>query len=234
VAVTRLVHPALRGLSDRQANFRKALNLFTSPALVSRPLGGASVKSAPGPRPRRSQPELSGPQWVARFPTSVSVADLAAPFATKVTNFIEAMRAAGAVVQISATFRPKERSYLMHWAWQIGVNNLDPTMVPPMTGVPIRWAHPEMAQSRFAAQQMVSAYGLVKIAALNSRHADRRAIDMTISWSGSLSIHQQDGTVRQIDSQPRNGSNQELIIIGSGYGVIKLVSDPPHWSDDGR
>ena len=31
-AVTRLVNPALRGLADRQANFRKALDIFTRPA----------------------------------------------------------------------------------------------------------------------------------------------------------------------------------------------------------
>ena len=57
---------------------------------------------------------------------------------------------------------------------------------------------------------------------------------MTISWSGSLSIRQQDGSSRRIDSQPRNGSNRELVAVGAGYGVFKLASHPPHWSDDGR
>jgi hypothetical protein len=39
-----------------------------------------------------------------------------------------------------------------------------------------------------------------------------------------------------------NGSNQtvtvinddELHALGGTFGVIKLRSDPPHWSDDGR
>ena len=75
---------------------------------------------------------------------------------------------------------------------------------------------------------------MVRKAALNSRHADGLAIDMTISWSGSLSIRQRDGSLRSITGQPRNGSNPELIRVGAGYGVIKLASDPPHWSDDGR
>jgi len=49
-----------------------------------------------------------------------------------------------------------------------------------------------------------------------------------------LSIPQQDRQDTTIAAQPRNGSNPELIAIGRGYGVIKLPSDPPHWSDDGR
>ena len=116
VAVTRLVNPALRGLAERQAFFHKALNIFVLPAQVA----GPDDAGAP-------QPELSGPQWVARFPTGVSIADLAATFAAKVSNFVDAMRAAGAAVRISATFRPKERAYLMHWAWEIGVNLFDLT-----------------------------------------------------------------------------------------------------------
>ena len=242
-AVTRLVNPALRGLADRQANFRKALDIFTRPARAVGSIQGVTASpagAAPSPASPNAaitgalQPELSGPQWVARFPTSVAIGDLAATFAAKVRNFIDAVRAGGATVRISATFRPKERAYLMHWAWEIGRNLLDPDTAPPMTGVPIRWAHPELAQSRLAARQMVSGYGMVQNASLNSRHADRLAIDMTISWSGSLSIRQQDGSSRRIDSQPRNGSNRELVAVGAGYGVFKLASDPPHWSDDGR
>jgi len=59
-------------------------------------------------------------------------------------------------------------------------------------------------------------------------------IDMTFSRKGMLSIPQQDRQDTTIAAQPRNGSNPELIAIGRGYGVIKLPSDPPHWSDDGR
>ena len=56
----------------------------------------------------------------------------------------------------------------MHWAWEIGRNLLDPDTAPPMTGVPIRWAHPELAQSRLAARQMVSGYGMVHNASLTA------------------------------------------------------------------
>ena len=81
---------------------------------------------------------------------------------------------------------------------------------------------------------MVKAYDMSQIAALNSRHIEGLAIDMTISWSGTLSIRQSNGAVVAIADGPRNGSNRGLIRVGAGYGVIKLPSDPPHWSQDGR
>jgi predicted chitinase len=238
VEVTRLVHPALAALTDRQAYFRKALSIFARPVPSARPVAFSDpapvrlgTNSADGNQQRS---ELSGPQWVERFPTSRSITDLAPSFAANVREFMDALEAAGAKFEISATLRPKQRTYLMHWAWEIGINLFDPSTVPPMDGVPVRWAHPELAHSRLAAQQMVTAYGMVQIAALNSQHTDGLAIDMTIFWTGSLSIRQRNGSAMLIESQPRNGSNPELISVGAGYGVIKLPSDPPHWSNDGR
>jgi hypothetical protein len=37
-----------------------------------------------------------------------------------------------------------------------------------------------------------------------------------------------------VTSAPRNGGNASLQQVGQSYGVIKLVSDPPHWSTDGH
>jgi hypothetical protein len=71
-------------------------------------------------------------------------------------------------------------------------------------------------------------------AALVSRHTQRRAIDMTIGWQGTLKITDFDGVAHSIASSPRDGSNPELIAVGKTFGVIKLPSDPPHWSDDGH
>ena len=56
--------------------------------------------------------ELSGVQWVARFPGSVSTSDLTSTFGSATDNFIAALRQAGAAVIISATLRPVERAYL--------------------------------------------------------------------------------------------------------------------------
>jgi hypothetical protein len=57
---------------------------------------------------------------------------------------------------------------------------------------------------------------------------------MTISWGGTLNIRDFNGKVHAIASGPRNGSNPDLIAVGATFGVIKLVTDPPHWSDDGH
>lgn len=233
--VTKRINAKMLGLDDRKAFFRKALKAFAPATPVSeaalRFAAPATLEAAAGSQAGGS---LSGAQWAALFPTSRSIDDLATAFAGAVRKFTVALRDAGATVNISATYRPKERAYLMHWAWKIGKDGADPANVTPMAGVPIIWQHPTLAQSRAAARAMVSAYGMVQVAALNSRHTERLAIDMTISWAGDLSIKKADGAAKVISSSPRNGGNAALVAVGAGYGVIKLVSDPPHWSDDGR
>jgi len=61
-----------------------------------------------------------------------------------------------------------------------------------------------------------------------------RAVDVDIAWNGTLTIAGANGQNVGIASTPRDGSNTELHAVGAGYGVHKLVSDPPHWSDDGH
>ena len=56
---------------------------------------------------------------------------------------------------------------------------------------------------------------------------------MTISWLGTLSITDAGGHLQTVDA-PRNGGNAKLQGIGRGFGAIKLVTDPPHWSDNGH
>ena len=57
--------------------------------------------------------ELSGKQWVVRFPDSKTTNALAADFRPGCEGFIAAMRTAGATVTVSSTRRPPERAYLM-------------------------------------------------------------------------------------------------------------------------
>ena len=125
--------------------------------------------------------ELSGVQWVARFPGSVSTSDLTSTFGSATDNFIAALRQAGAAVIISATLRPVERAYLMHWSWKI-VHGTAPNSVPARDGVPIEWVHPTNNASTQAAQDMVNAYGLANLGvapSLNSRHTQGNAIDFS-------------------------------------------------------
>jgi len=179
--------------------------------------------------------EPSGPQWCARFPTSAKLDDLLPDFGDACRAFISAMTKGGATVSIAATYRPPERAYLMHWCCMIGGSGQDPAAVPAMAGVAIDWScgH-NLAQAKAAARAMMAKYDIQFPAALVSRHTQRRAIDMTIAWAGTLHITDFDGAAHAIASSPHNGSNPELIAVGRSFGVIKLVSDPPHWSDDGH
>lgn len=186
--------------------------------------------------------EPSGTSWVPRFPGSASPEDCLEPFRSNLKAFLAALTAAGAQVDIAATYRPPERAYLMHWSWRIARNLVDPRAVPAMSGVNIGWVHrttsgdADIPKSRSAASQMVSLYGIVAQPALASRHTERRAVDMDISWIGSLPIRNADGSTTQITTEPRSGMNEQLIQAGRGYGVIKaqFVGDPPHWSEDGH
>lgn len=182
-----------------------------------------------------SEDDLSGPHWRERFPDSKSTKDLTPKFGPAVDRFLAALRSAGAHVSIGSTYRPPERAYLMHYAWQIARKRLDPARVPKMDGVKICWVHPDPQASRKAAEDMVDAYNIVYQPSLKSLHTQRRAIDMTITWQGTLEIKDGKGKVVTIDSEPRNGGdNKELWAVGKSYKVRKLAKDAPHWSDSGR
>lgn len=185
--------------------------------------------------------ELSGRAWVARFPNSNSTADLNSPFRENVNSFISALRAAGATVTISSTYRPPERAYLMHWSYNIATRGQDPRTVPAREGVNINWVHMDeqgnysSTKSVQAARDMVNGYNIAFQPSLTTNHAGRTAIDMTITWSGTLNIVNAQGTTVAITSTPRTGAgNTDLHTVGRSYSVLKLVSDAPHWSANGR
>lgn len=187
-------------------------------------------------------PELSGPVWCNRFPGSRETSALTPDFRDKCNAFISAIEAAGGVKQISATYRPRERAYLMHWAHKIVKNGFDPSLVPPMAGVNIKWDHPTHEASVQAARLMSTGFGIGGLAAntapsLNTLHMSREAIDMSISWTGTLNIANQDGTITAITTTPRTGMNLQLKAVGLTYGVKKFVNDnadKPHWSATGH
>ena len=183
---------------------------------------------------------LSGPAWVQKFPTSTSTDDLVDPFRSNVKKFLAALKKSGATVSISATLRPKERVYLMYWSFQIA-GGLDPEKAEAMAGVDIDWVHrdaqgkKDLAASKAAAGKMVAGYGIVYQPAKASCHSGGTAIDMDIAWkSGTLTISGGAGKKVTIAGTPKDGGNTGLQLVGRSYGVIKLVSDPPHWSSDGH
>ncbi len=184
--------------------------------------------------------ELSGAIWVGRFLGSKRTEDLENGFRQNVERFLSALRAAGATIVISATLRPPERAYLMHWSWKISKGLSTGENIPEMPGVNINWWHGNVADTLRAAQEMVAGYGLQRLGvapALASRHTQGRAIDMSISWPSVLPIKKANGQSVVISSQPRNGANAALINVGRTYNVIHFINvnkDVPHWSTDGR
>lgn len=193
----------------------------------------------------RMQP-LSGPNWCARFPGSRALDDLETSFKERVVGFLKALRDAGANVVISATLRPPQRAFLMHWSWRIAKQGADPRAIPRYDGIDIKWDHPDQAgsysreMSVAAAQSMVNGFGINRLRvapALKSRHIEGKAIDMSIEWEGTLAIAEQSGKKVTISSSPRTGMNTALHAVGRSYGVTKFFGgekDRPHWSTDGR
>jgi hypothetical protein len=81
---------------------------------------------------------------------------------------------------------------------------------------------------------MVHCYSIVHRPALTSLHIFGKAIDMSSGWKGALKVKQKNGTSKTIGSLPRTGLNHQLWAVGVTYGVLKLPSDPPHWSSTGH
>lgn len=180
---------------------------------------------------------LSGADWwhanEARFGNSRSVLDLEPAFQADVARFIAALRAGGATVGISSTRRNKIRAYLMHFSFRLAKGEVRAADIPPEPGCTIQWDHGDTAKSQAAARAMRDLFNIAFKPSLTSRHIAGRAIDMTIRWAGTINVRDANGQLRPVGS-PRDDSNPALHRIGQSYGVIKLISDPPHWSDDGH
>lgn len=176
----------------------------------------------------------SGAAWCAQYPGSKLIADLLPDFAQKVGAFLSALTAGGATYLVNATYRPPERAYLMHFACMIG-SGQDPAQVPPMPGVDIDWScGGDIVLARHNARAMMAGYGIAFPAALQSRHTQRRAVDMNITISDHPKVPYKfkDAAGKYWSFGPLDTAS--LYKFGATFGVIKLVTDPPHWSDDGH
>ncbi len=184
------------------------------------------------------KPPLSGADWwranQANYPNSAAVADLVPAFRDKVTAFLKALKDAGASVTVSVTRRNAVRAQLMHYSWRVANGSLAPGAVPAIPGCTIRWDHGDPARSRQGAQEMVDLFQIAFQPSLTSLHIEGRAIDMTIAWKGTIQVRDAGGRPRAIGAPQSGETNTDLHALGATYGVIKLVSDPPHWSDNGH
>lgn len=109
-----------------------------------------------------------------------------------------------------------------------------------MIGVNIDWDHGTEDASISAAREMVAGFGLAvpprstNPPALTSNHIAGEAVDMTITWSGKTMVAEKNGKKVEVTFMPNVNANFVLHEIGRSYGVVKLKTDAPHWSYNGR
>ncbi len=202
--------------------------------------GGKTEIALNGHAPIASEPPamLSGAAWwhanQAKYENSSAISDLVPEFAQKVQRFVDAMKAGGCRVLVSSTRRNRIRAYLMHYSFRIAAGELQAAAVPPMSGCHIKWDHGNPTVSKNAAREMRDLFNIAYRPSLTSRHIDGKAIDMTIVWDGTVQIVDGGGRKVSVGSPRMGDANTVLHQIGRSYGVIKLLSDKPHWSTDGH
>jgi D-alanyl-D-alanine dipeptidase len=179
--------------------------------------------------------KAAGASWCALFPPSRKIEDLRMPFRSGVQRMHDALIAGGAQVVIADTFRPPQRAYLMHWSCMLAKSGQDPNAVPPFAGVDIDWTcGGNLAAAKKAAAEMVAGYQIAFPAALESRHTQGRAIDWRIILAPMpakpYSFRDGAGKFWMFGSEDLDA----LYRFGATFGVLKLKTDPPHWSDDGH
>jgi hypothetical protein len=204
--------------------------------------GGRTMVALNGTAPAKPKASdssmLSGAAWwhanQAQFGNSHSIGDLIPGFREDVQRFVDAMRAGGATVQISSTRRNKIRAYLMHFSFRVGNGEIAASAVPPEPGCPIIWDHGNAAKSKAAAREMKELFNIAFKPSLTSNHIAGKAIDMTISWEGTLRMEDGNGNMVDVPPPSPGSLNAKLHRVGATYRVLKLLSDPPHWSTNGR
>jgi len=70
--------------------------------------------------------------------------------------------------------------------------------------------------------------------ALASNHIAGHAIDMDITWAGTIHVKNKLGENTPVTFMSDVNANTALHVLGASYGVLKLATDAPHWSHNGR
>lgn len=184
----------------------------------------------------------SGRYWVTwaniHARNSTSVEEFVEPFRTNAKAFIKALEDSGAKVVVSATRRSANRAYSFHWCWTIGLGKAKASQATTVPGVDIEWKHgdPEKAGK---ARKMIDGFSLklppksIYAPALFTKHTPGKAIDMNITWSGTIRVKKKDGGDEWVLFMTDVKKNTKLHAVGASYGVNKLNADAPHWSLDG-
>ncbi len=182
----------------------------------------------------------SGASWIDRYPASQRLQDLDSNFGSDVREFVAVLEKASATVEVLATRMPPERAYLMHWAWRITQEGLDPRHVPYMDGVDIRWWHGNLGTSREAAWSMVHGYGIEELdepPPLISPYTEGQVVAMRVRWRGALRLYPDSPQEQIITSNPQDGTNLDVMTLAEIHGLEHLLtvpdSDEVHWAMPG-
>ena len=188
--------------------------------------------------------QKSGTYWVtwanAHAKNSTSVDDLVEPFKANAKAFIKALKDARATVDVSTTKRSDKRAYLFHWCWRIGLGKVKASEAKAMPGIDIEWDHGDAEKSKKGAKEMIDGFGLAvppnstNAPSITTNHTPGKAIDMDIAWTGTMKIKKKDGTEESVMFMADVNKNTKLHAVGASYGVKKLTTDAPHWSQDGH
>ena len=200
--------------------------------------------------------EKSGVSWVAKFPASTDIAMLESEFGKDLKAFIAALEEGGITVQISTTYRPPQRSYLMYWCQQIADGNISAEKVKPFVAevegdapVDIDWAHlgsdgkPDLEAAKKAAAQMRARFQIGTNAVAKPYHSNHnfrkaKAVDMTLSpkWGVGKTVEDRSGDEKTISAK------SDLFRVGQTYGIVHFdlrpnkngsKKDDVHWSRTG-
>ena len=203
-----------------------------------------------------STPEKSGVSWVAKFPHSTDLGMLEAEFGKDLKAFIAALEEGGVQVNISTTYRPPQRSYLMYWCKQICDGKISPEKVKPFVPevqgdapVDIDWAHlgndgkPDLEAAKKAAEKMRAEFGIGarpvgKPYKSNHNFQRAQAVDMRLipHWGIGKTVKDKTGSSVEIKNQ------KDLFSVGVSYDIThwdlrpnkNAIKDDVHWSRKGN
>lgn len=174
-------------------------------------------------------------------------------FPSRLASLLWQLEIQGVEVYVTSAVRSQERGYLMWGAFSLSRAKSEADLKSRLEtvedrnqawslNVPIQWRHPDGWQAtREAARQMADAYDVVyatEQGARNSNHYGGRSVDfVALGLPRELKLWAPDGADFQIDLSdpvhPRDLSLEPAIVewIEEHFGMVKLRSDYPHWSD---
>jgi hypothetical protein len=211
-----------------------------------------------GPAPLTDDERLSGAHWKAIADSrwggaTPNMTELDSGFATDLQAFIDMLAANSITAELTAGFRPKQRSYLFKYSLDVWKGRIAPKDVPAFDDVDIVWDHGDLAASKKGAEDLAKKFGLVGVAAHPSNHNFGTAADMKMDFTqntdNKITYELKGKTVTRkikVSDEARKGHSasgksisniggRELSKAGADFGVKRaLDNDIVHWSRSGR